>query len=555
MSVRNNGHIELIDLIEQSLRDDIRPAEAERLDALLEADEQARSTYLDYADLHAWLRRRYAYAPPDCGIGEPIIEPVAVQRGIAPRRWLFGGLMLAVSTVVAVGFFFFPRPPLTAAPGVADADASLAGVAVVSRDLDAIWAEGGVSARVGEAVPAGRLRLESGVVQLDFYSGAVAVIEGPACLDLVSPLETRLNSGKLRTRVPSSARGFTVNTASGTLVDLGTEFAVCLDDEDNEGEVHVIDGEVRFRPSTQAGVSTHQLLEGDSLRFRPGGVSSDEFEYSADEFLGPRQVEARARRRDADRLAEWSEWRSQWLADPDLMAWYAYSPEPEWARTLRNFSEQAPDDSHGVVVGCEWAAGRRPNHRSLRFGSGSHRVSINLPGTKASMTLATWVMVDQLHPTNQVALMHPAMGQPRMLHWTLDRVPTGAVLHFSETAQPAGTKVSVGGEPFRQHFSSVQQGLVSRDVGSWIHLAVVYDANKRTVSHFRDGRMLSSAPIAALHDIEVGRADIGNWPYRDWARGTKFESRHLTGKVDEFVVVGRALTEAEIAEMYTVGKP
>ncbi len=61
--------------------------------------------------------------------------------------------------------------------------------------------------RVGSALEPGWLRLESGLAQVVFYSGARVVIEGPAELQLVSPNEAVCPTGRLLAEVPrASAR-------------------------------------------------------------------------------------------------------------------------------------------------------------------------------------------------------------------------------------------------------------------------------------------------------------------------------------------------------------
>lgn len=555
MNSRPDGQTELVSLIERLLAQRLDPRGIERLNALLESNERARSLYLDYAELHAWLTRRYAM-----GAGPPEENAPAGQAATAPRRNPVGArlmtlLAIAASLLAAAGWEIARRDTPEASNLPVEHEASLEGVAVFSRQIDAAWGRESVRADVGDAFPAGTLVLDSGVVQIDFFSGAVAVVEGPAVLNLISPMSAELIAGKLRASVPSRARGFSITTASGTLVDLGTEFALNLEQKGQAGEVHVIEGEVRFDPAEGVGKSTHQLLEGDALRFDSGGVVSEAPKYAAESFVGLSQVESLARRRSERRREEWERWREGWFADPDLMAWYAYSPEPAWSRTFRNHAQDASPDSHGVVVGCEWTTGRWPGERALRYRNASHRVSINLPGQRDSLTLAMWLNIEKLHPRNQVALMHPEAPQPRILHWTLDRSAQGALLHLSETTLPPDARPSRGDKPYRRHYNSFIIGVQNSDLGRWVHLAVVYDAQARKVSHYCDGRLLALSRIDEPRKLEIGNADLGNWPYKNWARGTKYESRHLTGEIDEFVVVGRALTSEEISEMHTMGSP
>jgi len=75
------------------------------------------------------------------------------------------------------------------------------------------------------------------------------------------------------------------------------------------------------------------------------------------------------------------------------------------------------------------------------------------------------------------------------------------------------------------------------------------------VSHFLDGELLEAIPVSSPDSVNVGTAELGNWPYRSWAAGTKWEQRHLNGAMDEFFILGRACSSEEIKEMFVKGRP
>ena len=69
-----------------------------------------------------------------------------------------------------------------------------------------------------------------------------------------------LRQGKVRALVPKPAQGFRVHTASGDVVDLGTEFA--LEVTEDHADVHVLDGEVEWHPRSRP---LRRLVDGESL--------------------------------------------------------------------------------------------------------------------------------------------------------------------------------------------------------------------------------------------------------------------------------------------------
>lgn len=72
----------------------------------------------------------------------------------------------------------------------------------------------------------GGLELVDGYAEMQMAGGARVVMQGPISLELIDGNRLALASGKLVAHVPERAHGFTVQTPSTTIVDLGTEFGV-----------------------------------------------------------------------------------------------------------------------------------------------------------------------------------------------------------------------------------------------------------------------------------------------------------------------------------------
>src|SRR5437773_7711505 len=104
--------------------------------------------------------------------------------------------------------------------------ATSSAVAMLARAVDPRWGGKSAPLRVGSALEPGWLRLESGLAQVVFYSGARVVIEGPTDLQLVSPAEAVCPAGRLLAEVPHAARGFHVKTSQINVVDRGTTFGI-----------------------------------------------------------------------------------------------------------------------------------------------------------------------------------------------------------------------------------------------------------------------------------------------------------------------------------------
>lgn len=82
--------------------------------------------------------------------------------------------------------------------------------------------------------------------------------------------------------------------------------------------------------------------------------------------------------------------------------------------------------------------------------------------------------------------------------------------------------------------------------GRWVHLAVVYDSAAKTMRFYLNGRFDKESRQAIAHPARLGAAQIGNWDRQD---------RKLSGRVDELLLLGRAMTDAEITELFEAGNP
>lgn len=105
---------------------------------------------------------------------------------------------------------------------------------------EALIAQDPVSA--GQALAPGALvKLEAGLVALRFGCGAEVLLEGPAELEIQDAWHGVLKKGRIVAKVGRAAHGFTLDGPGGRLVDLGTKFAVAVEDGKSM-ELHVLEG-------------------------------------------------------------------------------------------------------------------------------------------------------------------------------------------------------------------------------------------------------------------------------------------------------------------------
>jgi hypothetical protein len=266
---------ELTDEYVSGLLDEGRLAE---LEGLLRADAGARRYFVRYCrlhtDLHLEVRARSAGERALLRlVGES--GPDGAGRPAPRRRWLTArwqrAALVAASLLAAAGAGWW----LAAGRGERPPEAAAEEVAWLVNAQDIRWAD---ERPLDGALRAGAvLRIEHGLAELRFRSGARVVLEGPAGLELLSGNSARLLRGRLTARVPEPAIGFTVFSPEGKVVDLGTEFGVAVGDGGG-AEVFVFEGQVVASAPTRDGVSLRKdqaaRLDASGVAVRPEGAAS-----------------------------------------------------------------------------------------------------------------------------------------------------------------------------------------------------------------------------------------------------------------------------------------
>jgi ferric-dicitrate binding protein FerR (iron transport regulator) len=526
----------------------------DRLGELLREHPEARDLYLAYFGLHADLALRAEpgdfarpVVPAEVGAAEcePEHSPVATapvrRRHRLQRRVVWGAL--ALSGVAAAVLLFLTLLWRHSAPGERFADQTPEAVdhtvAVLLQAPGAEWENTGMPARKGAPLPPGWLRLKSGFAQIEFYSGATVILQGPAELRLISRMEAYCARGKLRATVPPQAQGFTIGSPKLDLVDLGTEFGLEVDAADKTS-VHVFQGRVELHePDTSRKSGTaRELTTGQSGRLDDAGVMRA-IEQQPAAFPTAQEVRARSREELRLRREGWLAASAAWCRDESLVMYYPFLAEQPGTRTALDQARGRNQPHNGAIVGSSWATGRWPGKKGLEFKRVSDRVRFHVAGDFDSITLAAWVRVDAL-PNRNNSLMMCDSWKVGGVHWQIG--DNGTVI--------LGIKAPAKMRNAHYHALDV---LTPERLGQWIHLAVVYDRDGGVVTHYVDGRPAATVPVMFDIPLRIGDAEIGNWNFG--TNGGSQPVRFFSGCMDEFMLFSRPLGDNEIQEIYQKGRP
>ncbi len=364
----------------------------------------------------------------------------------------------------------------------------------------------------GSALRGEMHELKAGTLALITSKGAKVVIEAPAVFQFESAQRLRLTQGRLSADIPPSAKGFTVITPSGDAVDLGTRFGVDVPLA-GEAEVHVFQGEV----IAHAAKDQRSLRTGDAVTMTTGGHAKRDLRSAA--FIQGDEVNELTAGLAAGQRARSEAALSKLREDPALIALLDFE------------SGEAPDT-------CRTTQGRWPGSRAPEFVRVGDHLKLDLGGERTwpQITLASWVRLDRLDAPYQ-SLLHTdgwEVSNPGQVHWMVNRYSTMrlALRGNSGSSSPDGFPDSL--TP------------VLPEIGRWMHLTVVYDADAKTTRFYLNGRFDSESRETTAHPARLGPAQIGNWNRTD---------RKLSGRVDEILILGRAMSVAEIQSLFESGNP
>jgi hypothetical protein len=407
---------------------------------------------------------------------------------------------------------------------------------MLSRVVDAEWKEGGERPRLGAPLEPGWLRLESGLAQVVFYSGARVVLQGPAELELISPSQASCRSGRLTAEVPPQARGFRLGTPRMTVTDLGASFG--LNVMDRLTELHVFKGSVEVQAGADS--SSRNLREGSAV-VREGSSTPRFIAASPAAFASLFELQARSVAAEALRYSHWRAASGHLSCDPALLVHFDLENAGPARWQLPNAGHQRAAWSDGTIVGCQWAGGRWPEKRALEFQSVNDRVRLTVPGEFEALTLATWVCIKGLD--RQINSLFMCDGfELGTVHWCIRH---DGVLGLTVVGTGSGHHQIVASPPV----------MTVDKFGLWLHLAVVLDGNARRVAQYVNGVQVGGNALKLKPPFRIGAAEFGNWNPKGFRENDPLLIRNFSGAMDEFCLFSRALDAGEIRALYSAGKP
>lgn len=510
-------------------------AELRAMNALLRLDAPARDEYLLRVELHTRLASDPDLFAPATGSVVDLNQwrPSPALSPAPPTLWrrLTPALALAASLVLLVAGVW----GLWGGRAAGRQGATSAAVAMLTRAVEARWSAGTPAPRVGEPLEPGWLRLESGLAQVVFYSGARVVLEGPAELQLVSPTEAVCTAGRLLAEVPPAAHGFRLQTPQLRVVDLGTAFGVAAGPGGTE--VHVFQGRVQVQESA---ADTQLLGEGQAAA-AVENAPLRRLAANPDAFTPLFEFQQRLLAAEALRYEQWQFASAQLNQDPSLVVRLDFEKTGTSDWSLRNLAEASRTAPEASLIGCQPGEGRWREKHALEFQNVNDRVRLAVPGEFTALTLAAWVRVSGLDREFNSLFMCDGFD-PGTVHWLIRKDGVLGLTLFGP--RPGALQITA---------SPPVVGLDK--LGMWLHLAAVVDGKAGQVTHYVNGVVVSQHALKVAPPYRIGPAELGNWNFRSGPNPAPNLIRNLSGTLDEFTLFRRALSPTEIHSLYRKGRP
>ncbi|MGN6385637.1 MAG: LamG-like jellyroll fold domain-containing protein [Verrucomicrobiota bacterium] len=511
------------------------------LNELLRSNATARDEYIVRLEIHS----RLASDPdlftsqdsefsntsgPSADTLQPTLLLASAQRD--RRKPLLWALALAACLGLVTFGIWSRRPVPTGTPS----EPTSMAIAMLNRTADARWDTASAIPRLNAPLEPGPLRLESGLAQVVFYSGARMVIEGPAELELVSANEVRCRRGRMVANVPAQAHGFRIDTPQIGMIDLGTSFG--LNVSDGQTAVHVFKGNVKL--SSTSGNPDQKLGQGMGARI---GRDQEVLRFPAETSLFESlfEFQAKSQAAEARRFDQWRTTCKRLQTDRSLLLHFNFENIPPNGWQIPNLGSPAAGVSDATIVGCEWTQGRWPEKRALEFQSVNDRVRLAVPGSFEALTLSAWVCVKGLDRKINSLFMSDGF-EPGTVHWLIRR---DGVLGLTV----------IGGDPGEYQIITSPPVITLEKFGMWLHLAVVLDGGARRAIHYLNGVPVSETKLGIAPPFRVAAAELGNWNAKGFPKDDPFMIRNFSGAMDEFFIFNRALDDDEIRTLYAQAKP
>ncbi|MBI9018315.1 MAG: FecR domain-containing protein [Phycisphaerae bacterium] len=396
--------------------------------------------------------------------------------------------------------------------------------AMITGQRDAVWQNNDLVQ--GDKLGKDNLFLKEGYVELTFDDGSNVVIEGPSTFSPMGYNELWLASGKASVVVDKNRNGFIVDTPHADILDLGTEFAVEVNEEQTT-DLYVYKGIVQLQSKNALDSPIERISVCQARRINVGDskIYDRDFRNAAFVRALPDKYELAVRK--AKPILYWN------FDDDFSCLTNVMDQEKAVARFFGNF--RLVD---GVKKGTEY-------NNALYFDGQSHMMvantSMQLVKRNKNYTVAMWVRPEIVDKKQTILSMGVTTGSDSFVARRVDMLNNSFAMRFYNTGGARGTQIASN---------------VDVAAGKWQMIVfIVADEGKLRklyIDGFEDNIEDRTPNALPESNKENDKLIIGAFFGKKKITGA---SDYFKGTVDEISIFDRALSEDEIQELYKLANP
>ncbi|WP_339735225.1 LamG-like jellyroll fold domain-containing protein [uncultured Gimesia sp.] len=232
-----------VDLIRRLLDGRISEEELQGIQSRLQTDTSFRDHYIQLVDLESALYEECSV--PNSNAHSSAILQLKTQQTATNRKTVIAITVSVVCLILVISFVLSPWYSRTVpndqhltlpsnqetpkSKREEELSNSLLPKSEPAPDIAILTQVSGIDSddlKIGRCFKAGTLKIPQGQIKLEFFSGALITIVGPAEIEMISKSAATLRSGRATALIPESAIGFVINAPESAVVDLGTEIGI-----------------------------------------------------------------------------------------------------------------------------------------------------------------------------------------------------------------------------------------------------------------------------------------------------------------------------------------
>ncbi len=281
-------HTDLLNQLSLWLDGALGPAETQALEKRLSENPDDRQVFLKFMTVHAELsnlstgRQQVESIFHDSSrqflAENPLADSDASGTGASQPVWGIAALCasLLIGLTIGISWWMNQYSDQPIASNSTPEYGQTIPLSVEATDEKCVWyvesenRSKPASFRIGDV-----LRVTDGKLAITYPHGTKIVLHSPAAYQLLSDMKARMIIGRLTANVSETAKGFSVVTPQATVIDLGTEFGVEVNN-DGATDFLVFKGEVDidFHNDETSRVPAQRLRMGEAVRLDAIGTKS-----------------------------------------------------------------------------------------------------------------------------------------------------------------------------------------------------------------------------------------------------------------------------------------